>query len=288
MAWMSDEEFVLRKDCQEKAITARSAKRTRTHCGKGGRVKLHSDYLTKKERDAMNGEVKSYRLSDPMTWKEFRNMPEDLRVCYIKALRKKYNVSDKALSQAMGVSQQTFCKEIRKLGIALGKTAGVKARNWEKSENAVAFYIWWNGGEPVKTDEAPIDVEEQGMDELVVVNDNPEIEKYIETDIQITNKCAEERKAQKVVAAQCTYAVPDVGEMTFEGDIDDILRSIRRLLEGQNVHLTIKWDVLDKEEKDIPGEINKEKMLKRLQELEKAAKYAVLNEQRRKAAGSNG
>ena len=131
MAWMSDEEFVLRKDCQEKAITARSAKRTRPHCGKGGRVKLHSDYLTKKERDAMNGEVKSYRLNDPMTWKEFRDMPDDLQVCYIKALRKKYNVSDKALSHAMGVTQQTFCKEIRKLGVALGRSAGVKARNWE-------------------------------------------------------------------------------------------------------------------------------------------------------------
>ena len=134
----------------------------------------------------------------------------------------------------------------------------------------------------MKTDETPVidiseDVEEKVTDEIVVVNDNPEIENHIEDD-------TEPRLGQ----TSFEYAVPEIGEMTFEGDIGDILRSVHRLLEGQNVHLTIKWDVLDKEEKDIPGEINKEKMLKRLQELEKAAKYAVLNEQRRKATGSNG
>lgn len=46
MAWYSDEEYAYRQDCKEKAITARSARYKRTHCGKGGAVKFPSDYMT--------------------------------------------------------------------------------------------------------------------------------------------------------------------------------------------------------------------------------------------------
>ena len=63
MAWLPDEQYVLREDTREKAITARSARHTRTHCGKGGAVKFPSDYLSKKELKAMNGETKSYNIT---------------------------------------------------------------------------------------------------------------------------------------------------------------------------------------------------------------------------------
>ena len=46
---MKDEEYLFRQDSRDKALTARSARHKRTHCGKGGRVKLPSDYMTKKE-----------------------------------------------------------------------------------------------------------------------------------------------------------------------------------------------------------------------------------------------
>ena len=32
----------------------------------------------------MNGEVKTYKMHDPMTWKEFRELPDDLKKEYIK------------------------------------------------------------------------------------------------------------------------------------------------------------------------------------------------------------
>lgn len=52
---MKDEEYIFRQESREKAITARGAHNRRTHCGKGGRVKLPSDYMTKKELEKMNG-----------------------------------------------------------------------------------------------------------------------------------------------------------------------------------------------------------------------------------------
>ena len=38
----------------------------------------------------MNGDVKSYNLNRPMTWEEFRSMPQDLQIMYIKKLRNEY------------------------------------------------------------------------------------------------------------------------------------------------------------------------------------------------------
>lgn len=91
MAWLSDEQYELMQDTRDKAITARSARHTRTHCGKGGAVKFPSDNLTKKERDAMNSECKSYRLNDPMNYEQFKSLPDDLKALYLNAIIKKYN-----------------------------------------------------------------------------------------------------------------------------------------------------------------------------------------------------
>lgn len=302
MAWMSDEEYTLMQDTRDKKITARSARHTRTHCGKGGRVKFPSDYLTKKERDAMNGEVKSYRMNEPMTWKEFREMPEDLQKEYIKSIRKKYNISDKALSQALGVCPQTFCKHIRGLGIALGRSAAGKVRGWDESEDAVAFNTWWYNAEPVRDCAEPVrdcaepvKTEELHNDELIAVNDDPEIKKYIEEDIETVAEVAQERQAQKNTVKRwrdiqnaIEYAVPESGEMSFEGEIGSILRNVFRILEGQNVRLTVKWDVLEKEEVYIQQEPINEELVKKMRECAKTASYALLNEERRKATGSKG
>ena len=49
MARMSDEEFVFNDDVREKKRIARGSHNRRAHAGKGGRVKLSTDYMTKKE-----------------------------------------------------------------------------------------------------------------------------------------------------------------------------------------------------------------------------------------------
>ena len=137
---MKDEEFVYKSDVRDKAITARSARHTRTHCGKGGRVRFPSDNLSKKELMKMNGEVKSYRLNSPMSWAEFKSMPDDLKVVYIQALRKKYKVPDVNIAGMLGIGRQAFIKEVNRLGVSQGKAAGGR-RKWDKE----GFFAWANG-----------------------------------------------------------------------------------------------------------------------------------------------
>lgn len=204
---MRDEEYLFHADVRGKKNIARSARNTRTHCGKSGRVKFPSDYMTKKELNAMNGEVKSYRLNEPMSWKEFKELPDDIKVTYIKLLREKFNCFDSAIAEMMGINKVTFSQEIKRLGLGHGTKHGGN-RTWNEKE---AFYAWAHGVPATKEAEDPIPEEPV-----------PEAEPVIE-----------EKKA-----------IPGTGNLVFEGKVEEVLKTIGVLLGGANVHISITWDVL--------------------------------------------
>jgi len=140
MARMSDEAFELLEENRERAITARSARNRRGHTGKGGTVRLSSDNLTKKQLEAKNGECKTYRMNDPMTWEQFKELPDDLKVCYIKAIRNKYKVPDRYLAGYMDTSASTFSKKMKDLRLSGGASG---TRNWVGTDDWLAFTNWW-------------------------------------------------------------------------------------------------------------------------------------------------
>lgn len=118
---MTDEKFTFVTDVADKKRTARGAHNKRTHAGKSGRVRFPSDNLTKKELNALNGEVKSYRMNDPMTWEQFMSMPDDLKRTYIMAIRNKYNPPDSRIFEMLGICQQTGSRHFKALNLARGK-----------------------------------------------------------------------------------------------------------------------------------------------------------------------
>ena len=134
---MTDEKYTFIQDVRDKKITARSARSTRTHNGKRGAVKLPCDYMTKKEISAMSGEVKSYRLNEPMIWKEFMAMPDDIKTTYIKLLRQKYNVPALRISAMLSISPKYLTNELQRLGLADGHTRSGRTK-WDK-EGWTAF-----------------------------------------------------------------------------------------------------------------------------------------------------
>lgn len=142
---MKDETYAFISDVKEKKVTARSARHTRTHCGKGGRVRLPSDNLSKKELQKMNGECKSYRLNDPMAWQEFMSMPDDIKVTYIKLIREKFNVPDKNIAEMFGVSKDYVYRTFKKLG--LQRDIRISHPKWDKE----GFYAWWRGVDMLPT-----------------------------------------------------------------------------------------------------------------------------------------
>ena len=142
---MKDETYAFISDVKEKKITARSARNTRTHCGKGGKVRLPSDNLSKKELMKMNGECKSYRLNSPMAWSEFKAMPDDIKITYIKLLREKFDVPDCEIYKMFGTDKDTLSRYFKKLNLRVPRKNS--KREWKKE----AWFAWVNGVDMIPT-----------------------------------------------------------------------------------------------------------------------------------------
>ena len=82
----------------------------------------------------MNGECKAYRLNEPLTWKEFKSMPEDLQVCYIKALIERYDPSTTTMAEMFKIHYTRVTDWMRKHGMGKGKGAKCHFQKeaWEK------------------------------------------------------------------------------------------------------------------------------------------------------------
>lgn len=250
MSRISYEQRVLAQEIKDKKITSRNARHTRTHCGKSGGVKFPSDYMTKKEIKAMNGECKSYRMNEPMIWDEFKVLPDDLKVVYVKALRQKYNVPDSALAAMFGVSGPVVSRYFKEIGLVSGKGASSSRRSWDKD----GFDIW--RGKVIETDAV---LTREDVEAITVKSDIPEPDYTYNT------------------------LVPNTGEMTFEGEIDDILRTVGTLLNGAKVHLSVKWDVIKNHD-----EVDPETQKSNLKKATAAATYALMNAERREKLGTKG
>ena len=90
-------------DVREKKSSGRGAYHRRRG-SKTKHVSLPSDHMTEAEWKRRNGKVATYQLGAPMTWEEFRKMPQDLREQYVRLLHKRYGVSRAVLAEAFGVS----------------------------------------------------------------------------------------------------------------------------------------------------------------------------------------
>lgn len=142
---MTDEEYVFRSECADRKRTARGSFNKRSHAGKGGRVKMPSDYMTKKERDKMNGEVQSYNLNSPMKWEHFKRLPDDLKHEYLSAIISKYNPQREALAKMFGITPNTLYVTCREVGISFQNGGARKGRN-------DAFWAWVNSTNEVMQD----------------------------------------------------------------------------------------------------------------------------------------
>lgn len=154
MARLPEEQWAMIEDSIEKKRTAASAFKQRTHCGKGGRVKFPSDNLSKKELKAMSGECKSYRLNAPMSWDEYKSMPDDLKVGYIQSIRDRFGAPDKYVADMFGCSQGQLGLYLRDLKLEVN----AKVETWEKE----SFLAWMTGADTtlVKENEPEAEVVE--------------------------------------------------------------------------------------------------------------------------------
>lgn len=242
---MNDYEYEFVQDSIEKKGTARSARNARTHCGKSGAVRLPSDFKTKKEIKAMSGEVITYAsLKKPMTWEDFKKLPNDLKKEYITWIREKFGAPDSHIATMLGISGATLGLYFKDLKLSMGKGSG-NNRKWEKEK----FYAWSHGvDENLVEGTAEIEEEETpACEEVTYTTDT-----YDPTHGEGIDIPAEEDPVQSnmtvIAPVTCVPVIPKQGSMTFErNDVDDILQTVRALLSGGGVKIncTVTWEVVE-------------------------------------------
>ena len=128
-------------DCMQKKRTARGAfahiSRKRSGCT------LPSDNLTAKQRREKNGEVKSYNITRPMPWPEFKAMPEDLKREFFRNMQS-FGGTAKWLADEMGTSDMTVRAAAKAAGTPFVRGSGNlplwnrKVAEWANADHQTA------------------------------------------------------------------------------------------------------------------------------------------------------
>lgn len=112
---MTDEEYLFRQTEKERKRIARGDKNKKR--GGGRYVRRPSDYLTKKEREAMNGEVISFDPRKFYTAEEFNKLSEEFKVKWINSMLNRYNVGVGTIATVvLGKSQQYLYEQAKRHG----------------------------------------------------------------------------------------------------------------------------------------------------------------------------
>lgn len=161
----------------------------------------------------MNGEVKAYKLNEPMTWKEFKKMPDDLKRSYLDAITQKFNAPKTELAKMFGVNHKTLTIEMNRLGC--GKSYRGKLK-WDED----AFEKWRNGineDEPlVEENDVPVAVsDEESAEENCCVNTQLQTCGELNYRLEYFRKCDELEKA-KIELEMAQKEVDDLHDLLVE------------------------------------------------------------------------
>lgn len=186
----------------------------------------------------MNGEVKAYRLHEPMTWAEFKELPDDLKVMYIKWLRKKFDVSNASIAAMFGISKSSMSKCAKALGLGHSERHGVEP--WDGD----GWFAWLGGVKAAVVSSVAADKPNNVLPEQDAECTAAPTERAVEPETTIN------LKVPPIILPDHegkVMAIPARGNMEFYGAAGDALETVNNLLRGANVHLYITWEPCGKE-----------------------------------------
>lgn len=97
---------------------------------KRGGCSLPSDTLTEKQKKEKNGEVKSYNITRPMPWREFKPMPEDLKREFFRNMQS-FGGTAKWMAEEMNVCDATIRREAELVGAPF-RRSGRNVELWRR------------------------------------------------------------------------------------------------------------------------------------------------------------
>ena len=116
-------------DCMQKKRIASGA----VHRKRGSKSKkctLPSDYLSKKELKAMNGEVKSYNIHERMDWRKFKALDDEMAKAHINWLVETFGCNGDAIAESLGVSKSCLFAWLKEHDMKLGYRRFMGSKEW--------------------------------------------------------------------------------------------------------------------------------------------------------------
>lgn len=113
---------------QKKRIASGAVHRKRG--SKSKKCTLPSDFLSKKELKAMNGEVTTYNIHERMSWKKFKTLPEDVAIEHINWLVETFGCNTIGMADAFGVSDKSVSKWLRDHKVKLPYRRFMGSKEW--------------------------------------------------------------------------------------------------------------------------------------------------------------
>lgn len=216
-------------DVKQKKDIARSAGK-KVSGAKSRRCSLPHDGLNSKQLEALNGPVKSYNLSKPMTWAELKAMPAELQKEYLRKLGVRFSPSSYALAEMLGTTHTTVGRLLRELGLSRSKGQ----RMTEGDKKAWEFFLA-DGEQPEAEEQAP---------EIEKPQPAPQPEPKPEAE-----EPAPEAEPELPVIPTEPYLRAAIvsGKVVAEGAMDYCLHLISTQLGNLpgNVRVSVKYEVID-------------------------------------------
>lgn len=169
---------------------------------KRGGCSLPSDTLTEKQRKEKNGEVKSYNITRPMPWHEFKKMPEDLKREFFRNMQS-FGGTAKWLAEEMGASAQTIIAYAERVGAPF-RRGGRNAGMWQRK------IMEWANADAVAVHTADAQVEGGH-----IISDAPKAEK-LNTGVKLLHARLEMSGDREALLANLRVLLPDEGQVTME------------------------------------------------------------------------
>lgn len=187
-------------DCMQKKSIARGAF---AHINrKRGGCSLPSDTLTEKQRKEKNGEVKSYNITRPMPWREFKPMPEDLKREFFRNMQS-FGGTAKWLAEEMNACDATIRREAELVGAPF-RRGGRNEKMWQSKVTE-----WANA------DAVAVHTEDAQVEGGHIISDAPKAENP-NTGVKLLHARLEMSGDREALLANLRVLMPYEGRVTVE------------------------------------------------------------------------
>lgn len=169
---------------------------------KRGKCRLPSDYLSAAQKKEMNGAMKTYNITRPMPWREFKPMPEDLKREFFRNMQS-FGGTAKWLAEEMGACDATICREAELVGAPF-RRGGRNEKMWQSK------IAEWANADAVAVHTADAQVEGSR-----IISDAPKSEKP-NTGVKLLHARLEMSGDREALLANLRVLMPDEWRVTVE------------------------------------------------------------------------